>query len=134
MSKPDDGDVPFDDQPGRREPVQEAPATEERTSARGDSTGPTTIREDLGTFAEEGRKLWEAVETRVVAPMIRSYPDVARHLGAAGREVVAAYRSALRDQEQVWREQHPDSRHEKITVERVDPTDPAGREDDDRPS
>lgn len=129
MSKPEDGDVPFDDQPVHRDPKVQEGATEERTSPSPDSTGPTTIREDLGTLAEEGRKLWEAVETRIVAPMIRSYPDVARHLGTAGREVIAAYRTALRNQEQVWREQHPEHGQEKITVERVDPADPADGEE-----
>jgi hypothetical protein len=55
--------------------------------------------------------------------MIRSYPEVARHLGAAGREVLAAYRSTVRNQESVWREQHPEHGQEKITVELVDPED-----------
>jgi hypothetical protein len=119
----DNGDVPFEDQPGGRESAAvEAPTTEERTGPHPGSTRPTTMREDFGTLADEGRKLWEAVETKIVAPVIRSYPEMARHLGAASRELVAAYQAAVRSQEQVWREQHPGSAREKITVERVEPS------------
>jgi hypothetical protein len=131
QDQPDSGDVPFEDQPTRRDapgdrprPVPEdGPATEERTTPHPGSTRPTTMREDFGTLADEGRRLWEAVETRIVAPALRSYPDVVRHLGAAGREVMEAYRSAVRNQEQIWREQHPDSQRENITVERVEERD-----------
>jgi len=83
------------------------------------------MREDLGTLAEEGRKLLEAVETRFVAPLVRSYPEVARHLADAGRELAAAYRSAVRGQEQAWRDQPgPAGQQEKITVERADSPEP----------
>jgi Family of unknown function (DUF5304) len=145
----DSGDVPFQDQPIRRDPVagpdgagdrerdtaEEPRATEERTAPHSGSTRPTTMREDFGTLADEGRKLWEAVETRIVAPAIRSYPEMAEHLGAAGRELMAAYRAVVRGQERVWREQDPDSRREKITVERVDRSGTAAAEpgrDEDR--
>ena len=124
----DSGDVPFQDQPARRHQAaqpggtgaEEPWATEERTSPRPGSTRPTTMREDFGTLADEGRKLWEAVETRIVAPAIRSYPEMAGHLGAAGRELMAAYRAVVRGQERVWREPDPEPRREKITVERID--------------
>ena len=78
-------------------------ASEERTVPGPGSTGPSGVREDLGTLAEEARKLWSALEARVVAPAVQSYPEVARHLGAAGREVAAAFRSAVRGSEQSWR-------------------------------
>ncbi|MFD0632518.1 DUF5304 family protein [Catenulispora yoronensis] len=88
------------------------------------------MREDLGTLAEEARKLWATIEARVVAPAIESYPEVARHLGAAGREVAKAFRSAVRGSEQNWRDggsAGPDGarQQEKITVERVDRIDPS---------
>ena len=146
------GDVPFEDQPTRRIERTEQPeqgesaedrsgtggggpsATEERTGAGPGSTRPTAMREDFGTLADEGRKLWEAVETRIVAPVVHSYPEVARHLGAAGRELIAAFQAAVRNQEQVWRDPRPDSLGEKITVERVEPSgaDDEDEQDDDR--
>ena len=105
-----------------------AKASEERTPPGPGSTGPTGVREDLGTLAEEARKLWTTLEARVVAPAVQSYPEVARHLGAAGREVAAALRSAVRGSEQSWRTGGPDGdkarQQEKITVERVDRIDP----------
>jgi hypothetical protein len=105
-----------------------AGASEERTPPGPGSTGPTGVREDLGTLADEARKLWATLEARVVAPAVQSYPEVARHLGAAGREVAAALRSAVRGSEQSWRTGGPDGekarQQEKITVERVDRIDP----------
>ena len=106
-----------------------AQASEERTPPGPGSTGPTGVREDLGTLADEARKLWSALEARVVAPAVQSYPEVARHLGAAGREVAAAFRSAVRGSEQSWRDSGPGGdkagQQEKIIVERVDRIDPS---------
>jgi len=101
--------------------------SEERTPPGPGSTGPTGVREDLGTLAEEARKLWSAVEARVVTPAVQSYPEVARHLGAAGREVAAALRSVVRGSEQTWRDSGPGGaarKQENITVERVGRIDP----------
>jgi hypothetical protein len=118
--------------PGRDAPEAEhagGRVSEERTTAGPGSTGPTGVREDLGTLAEEARKLWTALEARVVAPAVQSYPEVARHLSAAGREVAAAFRSAVRGSEQSWRDTGPGGdkarQQEKITVERVDRIDPS---------
>ena len=106
-----------------------AQASEERTPPGSGSTGPAGVREDLGTLTDEARKLWSALEARVVAPALQSYPEVARHLGAAGREVAAAFRSAVRGSEQSWRDSGPGGdkagQQEKITVERVDRIDPS---------
>ncbi|WP_143765442.1 DUF5304 family protein [Catenulispora acidiphila] len=106
-----------------------AQASEERTPPGPGSTGPTGVREDLGTLADEARKLWSALEARVVAPAVQSYPEVARHLGAAGREVAAAVRSAVRGSEQSWRDSGAGGdkagQQEQITVERVDRIDPS---------
>jgi len=148
-------DIPFEDVPERgSEPAKAADSADsaqatsadsaedetstespkERTSPGPGSTGPTTVREDLGTLAEEARRLWSSFEARVVAPAIQSYPEVARHLGTAGREVAAALRSAIRSSEQTWRDSDSGGtgggegsggeRHQKITVERVDRIDP----------
>jgi hypothetical protein len=136
-------DIPFEDSPPRpdREASEQADhgdkapktgdsgaeASEERTPPGPGSTGPTGVREDLGTLADEARKLWSAIEARVVGPAVQSYPEVARHLGAAGREVAAAFRSAVRGSEQSWRTGGSDddsARQQKITVERVDRIDP----------
>jgi hypothetical protein len=87
------------------------------------------MREDLGTLAEEARKLWSALEARVIGPAVQTYPEVTRHLGAAGRELLAAYRTAVRGQEQAWRDPASGPRQEKITVERVDSGEPAGPQD-----
>ena len=150
----DDGtdNIPFEDSPPRAAHAEGAPAggtgssghaeqhrdaaqsgsgagaSEERTPQDSGSTGPSGVREDLGTLADEARKLWSALEARVVAPAVQSYPEVARHLGAAGREVAAALRSAVRGSEQSWRDSGPGGeqtrQQEKITVERVDRIDP----------
>jgi hypothetical protein len=109
-------------------------ASEERTVPGPGSTGPSGVREDLGTLAEEARKLWSALEARVVAPAVQSYPEVARHLGAAGREVAAAFRSAVRGSEQSWRDGPGGDtarQQEKITVERVDRIDPSEKKNRD---
>ena len=111
-----------------------AEASEERTPPGPGSTGPAGVREDLGTLAEEARKLWSALEARVVAPAVQSYPEVARHLGAAGREVAAAIRSAVRGSEQSWRDGPGGDearQQEKITVERVDRIDPSEKKNRD---
>src|ERR1051326_7506729 len=115
-------DIPFEDIPergndgaqssGTAESSQQEPhvgergkeSSKERTSPGPGSTEPTTVREDLGTLAEEARRLWSSFEARVVAPGIQSSPEVARPLGAAGREVAAALRSAIRGSEQTWRD------------------------------
>ena len=115
------------DKPAKTENAGQG-ASEERTVPGPGSTGPAGVREDLGTLAEEARKLWSAREARVVAPAVQSYPEVARHLGAAGREVAAAFRSAVRGSEQSWRDGPGGDKarqQEKITVERVDRIDPS---------
>lgn len=128
-------EIPFEDAPasqseGAGETADRPGPSTDRTPPGPGSTGPTTVREDLGTLAEEARKLWSTIEARVVAPALESYPEVARHLGAAGREVAKAFRSAVRGSEQNWRDggagHRPDGarQQEKITVERVDRTDP----------
>lgn len=127
---PDEADVSFTDQPSETVPVTDQAAedgsTRQDSPPRG-STGPTTVREDLGTLADEGRRLLAAVETRFVVPLVESYPDVARHLGSAGREFAAAYRAVVHGQEKEWRGPGGrDSRQEKITVERVDSVEPPG--------
>lgn len=127
--------TPGEDRPGHAEQPGDTAqsgrgtaASEERTPPDSGSTGPSGVREDLGTLADEARKLWSALEARVVAPAVQSYPEVARHLGAAGREMAAAFRSAVRGSEQSWRESGSDGdqarQQEKITVERVDRIDP----------
>lgn len=148
----DKNDIPFEDSPPRAETFTDGAsgadssgragqpdktpetenagqgASEERTVPGPGSTGPAGVREDLGTLAEEARKLWSALEARVVAPAVQSYPEVARHLGAAGREVAAAFRSAVRGSEQSWRDGPGGDtarQQEKITVERVDRIDPS---------
>lgn len=135
-------EIPFEDAPaskagaadgldeGAGETADRPGPSTDRTPPGPGSTGPTTVREDLGTLADEARKLWSTIEARVVAPALESYPEVARHLGAAGRELAKAFRSAVRGSEQNWRDggagHRPDGarQQEKITVERVDRTDP----------
>jgi len=108
-------------------------ASKDRTPPGPGSTGPTGVREDLGTLADEARKLWATLEARVVGPAIESYPEVARHLGAAGREIASAFRSVVRGSEQTWRDSGSSGsaggdgarQQEKIIVERVDRIDPS---------
>ena len=140
--EPEEQDIPFEDAPTSPEEGPEAEGegegegqdtdrtdpSKDRTPPGPGSTGPAGVREDLGTLADEARKLWSALEARVVAPAVQSYPEVARHLGAAGREVAAAFRSAVRGSEQSWRDGPGGDKarqQEKITVERVDRIDPS---------
>ncbi|MCF2531243.1 DUF5304 family protein [Yinghuangia soli] len=66
-------------------------------------------REPGERLAEEARKLAEAVvgqlgevRQRVVEPLLRKHPEAAAHLGAAGFELMAAYRSFVADKERRW--------------------------------
>ncbi|WP_309059978.1 DUF5304 domain-containing protein [Streptomyces sp.] len=57
-----------------------------------------------------------------VEPVIERNPDVFEHLAAAGNELLAAYRSAVQDQERRWTARDTDPRD-------TDPRDPDGRRD-----
>jgi hypothetical protein len=53
-------------------------------------------------LGDEARKLWDAVLTQFVEPVVRSYPEAANHLSNAGAELASAVRSLIRGSEQLW--------------------------------
>lgn len=67
-----------------------------------DWTRAKSVRDDPESLGDEARKLWDAVRTQFVEPLLRNYPDAAGHLSNAGGELVSAVRSLIRGSEQVW--------------------------------
>jgi hypothetical protein len=85
--------------PGDRGPDDEPPYDDDRHDRPDPAERP----------ADEARRLAEVVagqldevRHRVVEPLLRKHPDVAAHLGAAGQELMAAYRALVADKERRW--------------------------------
>lgn len=84
--------------------------------------------EPADRLAEEARKLAEAVAAqlggvreevreKVVDPLIRRHPEAAAHLGAAGAELLAAYRSFVADKERRWASRAAPAQRVDIDIE-----------------
>ena len=67
-----------------------------------DWTRTESVRDDPESLGDEARKLWDAVLTQFVEPVVRSYPEAATHLSNAGAELASAVRSLIRGSEQLW--------------------------------
>jgi len=67
-----------------------------------DWTRAKSVRDDPESLGDEARKLWNAVRTQFVEPLLRNYPEAAGHLSNAGGELASAVRSLIRGSEQVW--------------------------------
>lgn len=67
-----------------------------------DWTRTESVRDDPESLGEEARKLWDALRSQFVEPILRSYPEAAGHLSSAGVELASAVRSLIRGSEQLW--------------------------------
>jgi hypothetical protein len=88
-------------------PVREAgdgaaPKVPEAADDALDWTRPQSVRDDPESLGEEARKLWDAVRSQFVEPLLRNYPEAAGHLSSAGGELASAVRSLIRGSEQLW--------------------------------
>jgi Family of unknown function (DUF5304) len=93
-------DIPVRDAGG--EPVDELSRVPERSEDGPDWTRTESVRDDPESLGDEARKLWDAVLTQFVEPVVRSYPEAANHLSNAGAELASAVRSLIRGSEQLW--------------------------------
>ena len=103
-------DEPFDEVDAFDIPVRDAggeragehanvPATPDDVP---DWTRTESVRDDPESLGDEARKLWDAVLTQFVEPVVRSYPEAANHLSNAGAELASAVRALIRGSEQLW--------------------------------
>lgn len=67
-----------------------------------DWTRTQSVRDDPESLGAEARKLWDAVYSQFVQPLVRNYPEAAGHLTSAGDELASAVRSLIRGSEQLW--------------------------------
>jgi len=67
-----------------------------------DWTRTQSVRDDPESLGDEARKLWDAVRSQFVEPLLRNYPEAAGHLSSAGTELASAVRSLIRGSEQLW--------------------------------
>ncbi|HEX4791516.1 MAG TPA: DUF5304 family protein [Actinospica sp.] len=79
-----------------------APAVPETPGDALDWTRTESVRDDPESLGEEARKLWDAVRSQFVEPLLRNYPEAAGHLSNAGGELASAVRSLIRGSEQLW--------------------------------
>ena len=79
-----------------------APAVPESPDEDADWTRAQSVRDDPESLGEEARKLWDAVRSQFVEPVLRNYPEAAGHLSSAGAELASAVRSLIRGSEQLW--------------------------------
>jgi hypothetical protein len=88
-------------------PVRDAaqavvPAVPETPDDALDWTRTQSVRDDPESLGVEARKLWDAVRSQFVEPLLRNYPEAAGHLSSAGGELASAVRSLIRGSEQLW--------------------------------
>jgi hypothetical protein len=103
-------DEPFDEVDEFDIPVTEAGAEQPVLAPRApvgpqdgtDWTRTHSVRDDPESLGDEARKLWDAVRTQFVEPIMRNYPDAAEHISSAGVELASAVRSLIRGSEQLW--------------------------------
>ena len=104
MQRPEDDEEEFE---GFDIPVQDAgggavPAVPDVPEDDLDWTRTESVRDDPESLGDEARKLWDALRSQFVEPVLRSYPEAAGHLTNAGAELASAVRSLIRGSEQLW--------------------------------
>jgi hypothetical protein len=90
-----------------------------------DWTRTEPVRDDPESLGAEARKLWDAVYSQFLQPLVHNYPEAAGHLASAGEEVASAVRSLIRGSEQLWagdaaREADPSAATDVVEVLQVD--------------
>lgn len=101
---------PRDEQPEQSDeaegfeiPVHDAEAGLPAPSDAGpDWTRNESVRDDPESLGAEARKLWDAVYSQFLQPLVHNYPEAAGHLTSAGEELASAVRSLIRGSEQLW--------------------------------
>lgn len=105
MNNPDDEefDIPVRDAGGESAPAQrEEAGAPEAAGEPVDWTWTKSVRDDPESLGAEARKLWDAVRSQFVEPLMHNYPEAAGHLSKAGTELASAVRSLIRGSEQLW--------------------------------
>jgi hypothetical protein len=98
----DEFDIPVTDSRDATPARSEAPGAPQAPTDAPDWTRAKSVRDDPESLGDEARKLWNAVRTQFVEPLLHNYPEAAGHLSSAGGELVSAVRSLIRGSEQVW--------------------------------
>ena len=79
----------FDEAEGFEIPVQDAerglPATPQDGT---DWTRTQSVRDDPESLGAEARKLWDAVYSQFLQPLVRNYPEAAEHLTSREWEIL----------------------------------------------
>ena len=96
----DEFDIPVTEAGAERTVVPAGPPADPRDGT--DWTRAHSVRDDPESLGDEARKLWDAVRTQFVEPILRNYPDAANHLSSAGVELASAVQSLIRGSEQLW--------------------------------
>lgn len=127
--------------PAEEEP--DAPAEDGDADTASADAGPASPADRL---AEEARRLAEVlveqlgdvrdeVQGKVVEPLLRRHPDVAAHLGAAGSELLSAYRAFIAARERRWASRSAPTERVALDLddESDEPDEPTARDEKDRP-
>ena len=107
-----------------------APAVPETPDDALDWTRTQSVRDDPESLGEEARKLWDAVRSQFVEPLLRNYPEAAGHLSSAGGELASAVRSLIRGSEQLWAGSGPRSADPSAAADVVEVLEDEAPDDD----
>jgi hypothetical protein len=102
VQRPEDDEEEEFDIPVRDAGDGAAPAVPDVPEDDLDWTRTESVRDDPESLGDEARKLWDALRSQFVEPVLRSYPEAAGHLSNAGAELASAVRSLIRGSEQLW--------------------------------
>lgn len=119
----------------------EAGTEADADAASGESADPGPPASPADRLAEEARRLAEAlveqfgdvrdeVHGKVVEPLLRRHPDVAAHLGAAGSELLSAYRAFVAARERRWASRSAPTERVALDVDDEADTDEPGAPDE----
>jgi hypothetical protein len=101
--EPRDESAGSDEAEGFEIPVQDAESGLPAAPDDGpDWTRTEPVRDDPESLGAEARKLWDAVYSQFLQPLVHNYPEAAGHLTNAGEELASAVRSLIRGSEQLW--------------------------------
>ena len=95
-----------------------------------DWTRAQSVRDDPESLGAEARKLWGAVYSQFLEPLVQNYPDAAGHLSKAGEELASAARSLIRGSEQLWAGSGPSSADPSTATDVVEVLEDEEPEDD----
>jgi hypothetical protein len=114
----DEFDIPVTEAGAERPVVPAGPPAAPQDGT--DWTRAHSVGDDPESLGDEARKLWDAVRTQFVEPVLRNYPDAADHLSTAGVELASAVRSLIRGSEQLWAGSGPRTADRSATADVVE--------------